>query len=292
MTGLLSLLEDLRGQESRSEEDRRLLIVIGDFNFDSSSVGYKRLVSEAGLQSAANSSTIADYEAEDGSTASVSYSAASVAAAEDVGDASTAKKVHSYPAAAEAKDVDDGSTTNHVYYYPTDFVPTDADDDSTTQNTYFSPATTAAGGVDSRPSFYHSRSTNLEASYDVAVPVKKRYSSLREILRGDYFDGGAASSSVAVDANRDGVAAVGVGNDGSSNGGDIQANHDGGDGDDGGGGGLDFAFFAAEDDGVSLGSYEVHYEFSQERYADGYPSVTEFEISCPSLSSLEGLRQP
>lgn len=87
MTGLLSLLEDLRAQgDSREQEDlrqqqyrhlrrgdaqttvredelpgdRRLLIVVGDFNFDSSSSGFRRLVSEAGLVSAAaNCSSVA-----------------------------------------------------------------------------------------------------------------------------------------------------------------------------------------------------------------------------------------
>ncbi|CAN0395954.1 unnamed protein product, partial [Ectocarpus sp. 12 AP-2014] len=39
------------------DEDRRLLIVVGDFNFESTSSGYRRMVSEGGLQSAANVST-------------------------------------------------------------------------------------------------------------------------------------------------------------------------------------------------------------------------------------------
>ena len=42
---------------------------------------------------------------------------------------------------------------------------------------------------------------------------------------------------------------------------------------------LDFVFYAAGR-GVSLEGYKVHREFSQERYADGYPSVTDFEVLC------------
>lgn len=49
-------------------------------------------------------------------------------------------------------------------------------------------------------------------------------------------------------------------------------------------GALDFVFFSAGGGGISCRSYEVHREFSQERYADGYPSVAEFEVSCPSLA--------
>ena len=52
-------------------------------------------------------------------------------------------------------------------------------------------------------------------------------------------------------------------------------------------GALDFVFFEAVDDGgVSCGGYEVRREFSQQRFADGYPSVTEFDVSCPSLPDL------
>lgn len=44
-------------------------------------------------------------------------------------------------------------------------------------------------------------------------------------------------------------------------------------------GALDFVFYAAGE-GVSCTGYDVHREFSQERYADGYPSATDFEVSC------------
>ena len=43
---------------------------------------------------------------------------------------------------------------------------------------------------------------------------------------------------------------------------------------------LDFVFFSLGP-GVYFAAFEVHREFSQERYADGYPSVTDFEVSCP-----------
>lgn len=50
------------------------------------------------------------------------------------------------------------------------------------------------------------------------------------------------------------------------------------------GGALDFVFFATGGDGgVSCGGYDVRREFSQQRFADGYPSVAEFDVSCPSL---------
>lgn len=42
---------------------------------------------------------------------------------------------------------------------------------------------------------------------------------------------------------------------------------------------LDFVFFEPRR-GVSCTDYEVHREFSQRRYADGYPSVTVFEPEC------------
>ncbi len=51
---------------------------------------------------------------------------------------------------------------------------------------------------------------------------------------------------------------------------------------------LDFVFFSKEDDGVSCGGYEVHREFSQQRFADGYPSVTEFVV-CPFVDEAASL---
>lgn len=42
---------------------------------------------------------------------------------------------------------------------------------------------------------------------------------------------------------------------------------------------LDFVFFEPRQ-GISCIDYEVHREFSQRRYADGYPSVTVFELEC------------
>lgn len=53
-----------------------------------------------------------------------------------------------------------------------------------------------------------------------------------------------------------------------------------GEGVDGDGGALDFVFYAAGL-GVSCVGYEVRREYSQERYADGYPSVADFEVPCP-----------
>ncbi|CAM9104904.1 unnamed protein product [Pylaiella littoralis] len=326
VTGLLSLLEDLRKQDlrknylrqsSRDEEDRRLLIVVGDFNFDSNSSGYSRLVSEAGLQSASNSSSIADYDVEDGFIANVSHYSA--AAAEEVGDGSVAKKVYYFAnaAAAAATDVHDDSTTKNAYYPGADYISEDVDDhstgkvsysfaavaaaedniddDSTSKRGYYFPATAAAAaaaaaaaeGMDSRPSLYRhppSSAKKLEdysAFHQVAVPMTKYDSSLRGILGGYSAQGGDASGSGAA---RDGY-------DGSSDGGDIQGHYgdDGDDDDEDGDDVLYFTFFAAEDGGISLASYEVHREFSQERYSDGYPSVTDFEVSCPSLSA-EDLR--
>jgi len=64
------------------------------------------------------------------------------------------------------------------------------------------------------------------------------------------------------------------------------ADYLGGDDDDGQVGddsALDFVFYGKEDDGIWCGGYEVHREFSQQRFADGYPSVTEFSVSCPSV---------
>lgn len=49
---------------------------------------------------------------------------------------------------------------------------------------------------------------------------------------------------------------------------------------------LDFVFYWSDGSRVgrralSCVDYRVHREYSQERYADGYPSVTDFEILCP-----------
>lgn len=71
-------------------------------------------------------------------------------------------------------------------------------------------------------------------------------------------------------------------------GGDGGSGNDGGsNGDDDDSGALDFVFFAPgwlQEQGEVLlpcAGYEVHHEFSQERYADGYPSVTDFKVACP-----------
>ncbi|CAB1109715.1 unnamed protein product [Ectocarpus sp. CCAP 1310/34] len=264
VTGLLSLLEDLRAGNLRTrdlrerdgirrdqhmpktsnqrrrklrrkkgedlavrglDEDRRLLIVVGDFNFESTSSGYRRMVSEGGLQSAANVS-------------------AEAAEAEATGWFPPAT-ASNFPAIIPNYPV--------KVYHP---APKLADD-----------------GV---------------------VPDK------REVLRSLVGDGAAAvnaSEGVAGGVENDGHRndALGVG----SGSGGVVDDFDDGDvvggvsamrvdtfvaGDADNRGALDFVFFSAGGGGISCRSYEVHREFSQERYADGYPSVAEFEVSCPPLA--------
>lgn len=188
VTGLLSLLEDLRKQDLRNRihqkqgghlrgkglneisdreaGDRRLFIVIGDFNFDSSSSGYNRLVSGGGgLQSAAANCS--------------------------------------------------------------------------------SAAATTAAGVNTTAAFFEA----LPSGIDERKGETSRYG----LVRGDAESSGA----------------------------DYLGGYDDGRA-------LDFVFYAKGDDGVSCGGYEVRREFSQQRFADGYPSVTEFGV-CPFVDEAAAL---
>ncbi|CAN0538036.1 unnamed protein product, partial [Ectocarpus sp. 8 AP-2014] len=302
VTGLLSLLEDLRAGDLRTrglrkrdnvrrdqqhipkrsnqqrrklrrkeegedlavrglDEDRRLLIVVGDFNFESTSSGYRRMVSEGGLQSAVNVSTEAPAA----------------------------------PAAAEA-----------TSWFPPVTAP----------NRLATASNLPAMGPNYPANVYHAAPKLAD---DGVVPEK------REVLRSLLGDGAAAGNAGdgvgrGVVHDRHGDDALGVVNGGGSvvddvisDDGDVvggvsvrvggdengraasatavaaavgEGGNESGDTVVSGGadnsGALDFVFFSAGGGGILCRSYEVHREFSQERYADGYPSVAEFEVSCPS----------
>ncbi|CAM9435215.1 unnamed protein product [Ectocarpus sp. 12 AP-2014] len=303
VTGLLSLLEDLRAGDLRTrdvrkrdnvrrdqqhipkrsnqqrrklrrkeegedlalrglDEDRRLLIVVGDFNFESTSSGYRRMVSEGGLQSAANVST----EAAAGETASW-YSPATASNFLTMGPNYPAKVYHAAPKLA-----DDGVVPEKREVLR-----------SLLGNG--AAAVNAGDGV--------ARGVVNDGHGDDALGVA---SSGGSVIDDVICDDGDVVGGVSVRAGGDGTGGAGgataagavvvaagavaanVG-EGSNEGGDNVA---AGDADNSGA--LDFVFFSAGGGGISCRSYEVHREFSQERYADGYPSVAEFEVSCPSLA--------
>lgn len=239
----------IRGEEEQQHEeslgDRRLLIVLGDFNFDSSSSGYQRLLSEAGLVSAAaNCSSITAAAA----------AAATTAATTKEGDA------------GESVAVSDSAATEAVAASPTEPSPPGVVQRHEKVSRAPSPSRARAvfwgdgrGGNDR----------------DVGAEIRG--------VGGVWGDdsGGDAEGDDAVANAGDGSGARGDGIDSSTAYHDADAGAVAGADD----GALDFVFFEAVGDGgdggVSCGGYEVRREFSQQRYADGYPSVTEFDVSCP-----------
>ncbi|CAM9620733.1 unnamed protein product [Laminaria digitata] len=161
---------------------RRLLVVAGDFNFNSTSAGYRRLVEDGGLESAAGVASVEFANGRSGGSSSSGGSGGGGSSSSGSGSGSGGFD--------NGNGIDDGSGVGD------------------------------GGGDDA-----------------------------------DGYAGGDADSR----GNEDGTDDV-----------------DGSDDDDAP---LDFVFFSLGP-GAYFASYEVRREFSQERYADGYPSVTDFELSC------------
>ncbi|CAN0212281.1 unnamed protein product [Ectocarpus fasciculatus] len=256
-----------QGEEEEEEEEEE-----GDFNFESTSSGYRRMVSEGGLQSAANISTEA-------------------AAAESTDWYSPATAPNSpattpdYPAMGSTFP---GMVPKNFYYT----APNLADDGVVPEKREVLPRIpghggAAAGRVASDP---HGDDALGAGSSGGGSVVDDIVSDDGDVVGGVSArgggdgngraggDGGAGAAGVA------GGAAAADGEGGNEIGDTVVA---GGTADNSGA--LDFVFLATEGGGsggggISCRSYEVHREFSQERYADGYPSVAEFEVSCPSLA--------
>ena len=222
---------------------RRLLVVAGDFNFNSTSAGYRRLVGEGGLESATAAAAATSVELTNGSgSGSRDRARARVLRGRGEGGARDG---------AEKREGRAG-----------DFAALDeyaGDGDGGVE-----------GGGGGGGGLWGGRG-------------------------GVGLWGGGGGVGVGVDrvGGGDGDGVGGVDADGVDGGGDHDGDvdtdgHDDGDDDedDGDGGGsedddpLDFVFFSAGP-GAYFTAYEVHREFSQERYADGYPSVTDFDVSCP-----------
>lgn len=289
--------------------DRRLLIVLGDFNFESGSSGYERLVSEAGLRSAANvsaptSSNVSVVDPRPAHVVGVDVQRRSPASlqrfpgAVDV-DAKTFADLFSPSAGANRKVGDvlqqrggisgaDASADVHVGGGALDvrgvdglFVGEnggDGDTEVALDHTvgFIDVDIGFGGGVDTGAD----REAGAEHDHSVGgsdgtvIAVGDTSSGSADIPSAGLLAVAAAAHDEigkvedTVDHGRD---RNGLGTDGLS--------YPSGDG------ALDFVFFLTADDGISCESYSVHREYSQERYADGYPSVAEFGVSCPSFAA-------
>ena len=310
------VLADGRGGVSVEGEgggERRLLIVAGDFNFNSTSAGYRRLVEDGGLQSAVGASLLS-------ANCSGSSRCRSSGGGGDVVGGAIRRGVGIGIGGGPGGGSSSATSNSGV---------SSSRSGSYSSNSGDSFGTPVPFGIVGEGKGMERVLTLPEA---VAMGEEKNDAE-REEYDGGFGDGGDGDGHGDDHGDDDGGGdGDGIGDDGEKIdsdgdgddggvavgghvhlvGADVDVDGDGDvdvDGDVDGGGGvdidsvddgdedgdrdddsvgeeapLDFVFFSLGP-GAYLEAYEVHREFSQERYADGYPSVTDFGVRCPLLPS-------
>lgn len=277
VSGLLSLLQDLRnnavptreahgdawamralGVEAEGQTSAEFMIVAGDFNFNRSSAGYSRLVEDGGLAAAYPRPVPPEHDGDASSPEGTLD--ARLSHAESRRKRRSSSSPVPVPAPALPNTLVDKESTGTFPLGIT--VKPELDDEGTAE----------ALGQDLRLR----RAGSTLGAMLVSVPVTGMAPAPLGQL-GHSTDGRGLRLAAGKPRNHDeeAAAAAAAVESGAPRLPRMSPEEETMDADDDGA--LDFVFFTPTES-VSCTSYRVHREFSQERYADGYPSVTDFEV--------------